>query len=76
MQTCRLFTIDLTKIKGNGDFGCPKCGVRISPDDETQKTYKILEAVMKHDELDGITLQCNKCECQIHLTGFRSLNTL
>jgi DNA-directed RNA polymerase subunit RPC12/RpoP len=75
VQTCRFFTIDLIKIKGKGDFGCPKCGVRICPDDETEKTYKILDAVMKQDELDGITIQCNKCESQILLTGFRSLNT-
>ena len=74
MQTAKLFTIDLTKIAGKGDFNCPKCGVRISPDDRTEKKYRILEAVMKQDELDGVTLQCNRCESQILLTGFHTLS--
>jgi ribosomal protein S27AE len=74
MQTTKFFSIDLTKIKGKGEFSCPKCGVKISPDDRTEKTYKILEALMKENQLDSIMLRCGKCESQIHLTGFRTLN--
>lgn len=74
MQTGRLFTIDLSKVKGKGDFNCPRCGTRISPDDRTEKAYTILETLMKRNELDSIMLQCNRCECQIHLTGFRALS--
>jgi DNA-directed RNA polymerase subunit RPC12/RpoP len=73
LQTSRFFTVDLTRIRGKGDFSCPRCGTKISPDDRTEKTYKILEAKMRGDELDSVTLQCNRCDSQIHLTGFRAL---
>jgi DNA-directed RNA polymerase subunit RPC12/RpoP len=73
MQSSKLFTIDLSKIKGNGDFNCPKCGARISPDDKTEKKYAILEPLMRGDELESIMLHCKKCDSQIHLTGFRAL---
>ena len=75
MQTSKLFRVDLSKIRGKGDFDCPKCGIKISPDDRTEKTYRILEAAMKGDELAGITLQCSRCESQIQLIGFNSLRT-
>lgn len=74
MQTTKFFTVDIAKIKGKGDFSCPKCGIKISPDDPTEKTYKILEAIMKQDELESIMLQCNACSSQIHLTGFHALS--
>jgi DNA-directed RNA polymerase subunit RPC12/RpoP len=74
LQTSRFFTVDLTKINGKGDFSCPRCGTKISPDDRSEKVYKILEAHMRGDELDSIMLQCNKCESQIYLTGFRALS--
>ena len=74
MQATKLFTIDLTKIRGKGDFSCPKCGVKISPNEKTGRTYRILEAVMKQNQLEGIMLRCSRCDSQIHLTGFRALN--
>jgi DNA-directed RNA polymerase subunit M/transcription elongation factor TFIIS len=73
MQSSKLFTIDLTTIKGKGDFNCPKCGAKISPDDKTEKKYAILQPLMSGDELESIMLQCKKCDSQIHLTGFRAL---
>jgi DNA-directed RNA polymerase subunit RPC12/RpoP len=69
-----LLTVDLTKIRGKGDFRCPRCGVRISPDDSTEETYSILEPVMKGDSLEKILMQCNKCGSKIYLTGFYRLN--
>jgi DNA-directed RNA polymerase subunit RPC12/RpoP len=75
LQTSKLFRVDLTKIRGKGDFNCPKCGTRISPNDRTEKKYTILETLMKGDELDAVMLQCNRCESQIQLTGFNNLST-
>jgi len=75
LQTSKLYRVDLTKIRGKGDFDCPKCGIKISPDDRTEKRYRILEAAMKGNELAGITLRCNRCESQIQLTGFNTLRT-
>jgi hypothetical protein len=34
MQNVKFHVIDLTKVKGKGDFRCPKCEIRISPDDK------------------------------------------
>jgi hypothetical protein len=56
LQEIKFFTIDLYKIKGRGEFGCPKCGIKISPDDKTEDAYTILEPVMKGDCLDKIIL--------------------
>ncbi len=66
------YTIDLIKIDGDGAFPCPKCGTMISPDDETEEVYKIVETRVKKDELTELTLKCNQCGSKIRLTGFLS----
>jgi hypothetical protein len=63
--------IDLTKIEGDGTFPCPKCGAVISPDDETESVYTILETKFKGDSLEKLVIQC-KCGSEIHLVGFLS----
>lgn len=70
------YVIDLFKIKGNGEFECPKCGTKISPDDRSEDSYKILETRAKEDRLDRIILQCNKCGSKFHLIGFQALEHL
>ena len=65
--------LDLTKIDGNGDFPCPKCGISISPEDESEDVYIIVEEKVNNDTLEELTIQCNKCGCQIRLTGFPAL---
>ncbi|MDH5375086.1 MAG: hypothetical protein OEZ21_04410 [Candidatus Bathyarchaeota archaeon] len=74
MESINPYTIDLTKIKGNGDFRCPKCGISVSPDDLTEDTFTILETVMKDESLEKIIIKCNRCRSQIHLIGFDLLN--
>jgi len=66
------YTIDLTKIDGDGAFPCPKCGTIISPDDETEEAYQIVETRVKDDELAELVLMCNKCGSTIKLVGFLS----
>jgi predicted RNA-binding Zn-ribbon protein involved in translation (DUF1610 family) len=70
----KLYTVDLTKVKGKGEFRCPKCGTEISPNDRTEDVYTILETVMKKDRLEKVILQCNSCGSQINLVGFRLLS--
>jgi predicted RNA-binding Zn-ribbon protein involved in translation (DUF1610 family) len=65
--------LDLTKIDGNGDFPCPTCGVTISPEDESENVYVILEEKVTDDILEEMVIQCNKCSCRIRLTGFSAL---
>lgn len=71
-KTGETYTIDLMKIDGDGAFPCPKCGTMISPDDETEEVYKIVETRVKKDELRELTLECNQCGSKIKLTGFLS----
>ena len=65
-----MYTIDLTKIDGDGAFPCPKCGAVISPDDETEETYQIIETKVKDDDLEELVLTCKKCGTTIKLVGF------
>jgi predicted RNA-binding Zn-ribbon protein involved in translation (DUF1610 family) len=67
-----VYTIDLTKIDGDGAFPCPKCGSVISPDDETDTTYEIVETRVKGDDLQELVLTCKKCGTTIKLVGFLS----
>jgi predicted RNA-binding Zn-ribbon protein involved in translation (DUF1610 family) len=66
------YTIDLTKIDGDGAFPCPKCGNLISPDDDSEDAYHIVETKVKNDELAELILTCSKCGTTIKLTGFLS----
>jgi ribosomal protein S27AE len=67
-----MYTVDLTKIDGDGAFTCPKCGSVISPEDETEENYLIVETRVKDDELAELVLMCNKCGSTIKLVGFVS----
>ena len=74
MKQIHAFKIDLTKIEGNGDLTCPRCGTKISPDDETEATYSILGSKVNSNCLDEVLICCNKCSSHIHLTGFSLLH--
>jgi hypothetical protein len=70
------YKIDLTKMEGNGDFACPRCGTKISPDDETEAVYSILGSKVNSNGLDEVVICCNKCSSHIHLTGFSLLQEM
>lgn len=74
LQRIEFYTVDLTKTKGKGEFKCPKCAAKISPDDKTDETYTLLVPIMKNGKLDKLAIQCNSCRSQIHLTGFELLD--
>jgi transcription initiation factor IIE alpha subunit len=76
MRQIHAYVLDLTKIAGNGAFLCPKCGAKMSPDDETEEVYSIIEAKLKDQILQELVIQCNRCASQIHLTGFALLQKL
>ena len=76
MKQINAYMLDLTKIAGNGVFSCPKCGVKMSPDDETDEVYSIVETKMKGQILQELVIQCNRCTSHIHLTGFALLQKL
>ena len=74
MKQLLTYTVDLSKIQGEGDFQCPKCGVKISPDDETEEVYCILEKKFRNNSLNEVILQCQKCRSEILLWGFSILD--
>jgi len=69
----RVFEVDLSELQGEGDFPCPNCGVIISPDDESEETYTILETKGDEDLLEEVVLRCKKCESIVRLKGFEKL---
>lgn len=62
--------IDLTKLNGKGDFPCSICKTKISPDDETEEIYTILEPKVKNNKLESLLIRCNNCSNKMLLTGF------
>ena len=70
------YTIDLTKIDGDGAFPCPKCGTIISPEDESEEVYRVVETKVRDDELIELVLVCGNCRSTIKLTGFLSVESL
>jgi len=65
------YTLDLTQIDGDGSFPCPKCGTVISPEDETDQVYKIVDTKVINDELVELVIMCSECRSNIKLTGFQ-----
>ena len=62
------YKIDLLKTKGTGEIHCPKCGTVLSPEDWSNKDYKILETEVVDDTLQ-VTIKCNICGSNILLFG-------
>jgi len=76
MKHQRVFSLDLTQIVGDGAFSCPRCENAISPNDESEETYTILEPKVNRHGLTKLIIRCNKCTSHIHLTGFPLLQEL
>jgi hypothetical protein len=66
------FMVDLTQIDGDGSFPCPKCKNMISPEDESEETYKILNTKVVNDQLVELVVECINCGSTIRLTGFEA----
>ena len=64
------YTVDLIAIEGDGSFPCPKCGMSISPEDESETNYKIVDTKVVNDELAELVISCGKCGSTLKLTGF------
>ena len=65
------YTVNIVAIEGDGSFPCPKCGMSISPEDETENNYQILETKVVGDDLSELIIACGKCRSTIKLTGFQ-----
>ena len=67
------YIVDLLAVEGNGSFACPKCGMMISPEDETEENYTIVNTKVVNDELVELVVVCSKCGITIVLTGFEQI---
>ena len=76
MRQMSVLKINLTELEGKGEFLCPYCGIRISPDDETENVYSILEPKVKNNVLIDLLIRCNKCSNKMLLTGFSILEKI
>ena len=65
-----VYQVNLTEIQGEGDFPCPGCGVVISPEDETEDVYRIVDTKIRSKNLEELVIQCNRCKSKIRLVGF------
>jgi len=66
------YLIDLAQVDGDGSFKCPKCGLAISPEDESEDNYQIVDTKVQNDELVELVITCGKCDSTIRLSGFQS----
>jgi len=64
------YMLDLTKTDEEGDFLCPRCGTKISPDNTTEEIYSVIEPKVNSYGLEEVLIRCNICGSEIHLTGF------
>ena len=64
--------VDLTTLEGDGSFECPKCKITISPDDESEENYEIIDTKVVNDELSELVINCAKCQSTIKITGFQT----
>jgi hypothetical protein len=66
--------IDLRTTDEEGNFPCPTCGALISPDDDTEEVYTIIETFIGLDDnLEKMVVRCNTCKSIITLEGFIAL---
>ncbi|MGE5575303.1 MAG: hypothetical protein ACM3UL_04135 [Ignavibacteria bacterium] len=65
------YTVNMAKIEGDGSFQCTKCGKSISPDDDSEENYEILDTKCVNEELTELVISCAKCKSTIKLTGFQ-----
>jgi len=72
LQKTESHTIDLTQIDGDGSFPCPKCATLISPEYESEQTYKIVNTKVINDQLVELVVSCTNCGSIIRLTGFEA----
>jgi ribosomal protein S27AE len=65
------YKINLATLDGDGSFCARKCGKSISPEDESEDNYEILDTKVVNDELAELEISCAKCGSTIKLTGFQ-----
>jgi predicted RNA-binding Zn-ribbon protein involved in translation (DUF1610 family) len=71
-----VYRMELDEINRNGSLECPSCGAHISPDDQTEEVYTLLDVNMDNYGLEEIVIRCNRCRSQIYVGGFSKAEQL
>jgi DNA-directed RNA polymerase subunit RPC12/RpoP len=71
-----MYRMELDEINSNGSLPCPSCGAHISPDDQTEEIYTLLDVNMNGAGLEEIVVRCNRCQSQIYINGFSKAEKL
>jgi DNA-directed RNA polymerase subunit RPC12/RpoP len=69
----KTFEVDLSRLQGEGEFPCPKCASLISPEDESEETYTVVETNGDDESIEEVIIKCKKCNSVILLKGFDEL---
>jgi len=72
LKQIQVYTIDLAKIEGNGDFSYPKRRVTSSLEDETESVYSVLETKIRNVSLEELVIVYNECASNVRFVGFLS----
>jgi phage FluMu protein Com len=71
----KTFRVDIVKMAGGADIQCPRCKNLISPDDQSEEAYSIVDTILgEEDELIKVVIRCNRCDSIISLEGFEALS--
>ena len=62
-----VYKVSLATAGDDGSFQCPKCGLSISPDDESEN-YEILDTTVVNDELAEMVICCGKCKSTLRVS--------
>jgi hypothetical protein len=65
-----VYRMELDDINRNGSLPCPSCGAHISPEDQTEEVYTLLDVNMNGAGLEEIVIRCNRCQSQIYISSF------
>ena len=67
------YTINFSSLANDGSFNCTKCGTEVSPEDETNENYEIIDTEIYNGEIAELVITCGKCGSTLKLTGFQQI---
>jgi len=67
------YTVSFSSLANDGSFICTKCGTKISPEDETNENYEIIDTEIYNGEIAELIITCGKCGSILKLTGFQQI---
>jgi DNA-directed RNA polymerase subunit RPC12/RpoP len=67
------YIVNSSSIEEDGSFNCTKCGLKISPEDETSENYEIIDTKIYNGEIAELVITCGRCRSKLKLIGFQQI---